>query len=35
MKDSDMKTGDYMDGEFIAKLRQIFEDVKKGMNDGS
>lgn len=31
MKDSDTKTGDYMDGEFIAKLRLIYEDVRKGV----
>ena len=35
MKDSDMKTGEYMDSEFIAKLRLIYEDVRKGVPDGA
>lgn len=34
MKDSDMATGEYMDGEFIAKLRQIYDDVRKGIGNG-
>ena len=35
MKDSDMTTGEYMEDDFIAKLRLIFEDVTKGVGDGS
>ena len=35
MKDADMTIGDYMEGEFTAKLRLIFEDVNKGMQNGT
>lgn len=35
MKDADTKTGEYMETEFIGTLRQIFEDIKKGVGDGT
>jgi hypothetical protein len=35
MKDVDIKTGEYMENEFISKLRLIFDDVRKGLTNGS
>jgi len=35
MKDTDTKTGEYMEEEFIAKLRLIFDDVRKGLQNGA
>jgi len=31
MKDSDMETGEYMENDFIAQLRHMYEDVHKGI----